>query len=341
MKKKYILILSLLLIINSNNVFAQFSKAGTAAAQFLKIGVGAKAMAMGGAFGSLADDATAMYWNPAGLVLIGKPTLCGSYNQWFADITHQFAGVVIPLGRSGVVGLSAISLNMDEMEITTIEQPRGTGEFFDAADFAIGLTYARSITDRFSIGFTGRYIHQQIYNETATGLAIDIGTRLKTGFHGLIIGMNFSNIGNKMQLNGRDLLRGYDPNPNSSINPYTDADLNTELWALPTNFRISVSMDIIGGENPFFQSNNNLLILCIDGNHPTDGNEKAAIGVEYQWKRILALRSGYKINYDDEAFAFGAGLKLNWSGRDFMLDFAYIPFDKLNDVSVLSFSFQL
>lgn len=341
MKKKYILTLSFILLFSLNSGFAQFSKTGTAAAQFLKIGVGARAMALGGAYGSLADDADALYWNPAGLVLINKPALYGSHTSWFADITHQFGGVVLPLGASGVIGLSVIVLNMDEMEITTIEQPRGTGEFFDASDFAIGLSYARWITDRFSIGLSAKYINQRIYNESAVGLAFDIGTRLRTGFHGLIIGMNISNVGGKMQLEGRDLLRGYDSNPNSSNNPYTDSNLNTELWSLPTNFKMSVCMDIVGGENSLIESNGNLLILSVDGNHPTDGPEKAAVGVEYQWHRQAALRFGYKINHDDEEFAFGGGLKINWAGRDFSFDYAYLPFDKLDDVQIFSFSFQL
>jgi hypothetical protein len=341
MRKITIFLIVFLLFICTNLCFAQFSKSGTAAAQFLKIGVGARAMAMGGAFGSLADDATALYWNPSGLVLMDKPTLYGSHTRWFADISYQFAGVVIPLGRTGVIGVSAIFLNMDEIEITTIEQPHGTGEFFDASDLAIGFSFARWITDRFSIGFTGKYINQKIYNETATGLAIDIGTRLRTGFYGLVIGMNYSNIGGKMQLSGRDLLRGYDNNPESSTNPYVDSYLNTELWALPTNFRISMSMDIIGGETSIFHSANNLLTLCVDGNHPTDGQEKASIGLEYQWRRLFALRFGYKINYDDESLAFGAGFNLHASGRDIHIDFAYLPFDKLNDIRILSFSFQL
>lgn len=341
MKIRYTLFLSLLLIFNSGSGFAQFSKAGSAAAQFLKVGVGAKAMALGGAYGALADDATALYWNPAGIALIKNPVLCGSYTKWFADITHQFVGVVLPLERYGVIGLSTVFLSMDDMEITTIEQPRGTGEYFSAYDLSIGFSYAKWITDRFSIGFTGKYINQKIYNEAAAGFAIDIGTRLKTDFRGLVIAMNFSNIGSKMQLRGRDLLRGYDPNPNSSSNPYTDANLNTELWALPTNFRVSVCMNIIGDKNSLFQSKNNVLILGIDGNHPTDGSEKASVGLEYQWRQLIFLRSGYKINYNDEDYAFGVGLKQNWGGNNFTFDFAYLPFNKLNDVQVFSISYQL
>ncbi|MBU0711589.1 PorV/PorQ family protein [bacterium] len=341
MKKGTILFFSVLLLLNYNAAAAQFSKAGTASAQFLKIGIGARAMAMGGAYGALADDASALYWNPAGIALADKPEFCGSYTEWFADITHQFVGVVLPVSHYGVIGISAVFLSMDDMEITTIEEPRGTGEYFSAHDLSIGLSYARMITDRFSIGFTGKYISQAIYNETATGLGIDIGTRLITDFHGLVIAMNFSNIGNKMQLSGRDLLCGYDLNPNSSSNLYTDAYLNTESWALPTNFKVSICMDIIGEGAAFFSSANHNLVLGIDGNHPTDGPERASIGLEYQWRQLVVLRSGYKINYSDETVALGIGLKQKWGGKVFTFDYAYLPFNQLNDVQMFSISYRL
>lgn len=341
MKKRYFLVLSFSLIFSFNYCFAQFSKTGTAAAQFLKIGVGARAMGLGGAFGSLANDVSALYWNPAGLVMVDNFTMMGSYSPWIADIAHHFTGVAVPLSQNDFIGLSAIFLTMDDMEITTIDQPHGTGEFFGASDFAIGLSYARRLTDRFSVGFTGKYIGQKIYNEEATGLAFDIGTRLRTGFHGLIISMNFSNIGNRMQLKGMDLLRPYDPNPGSSNNPFIDATLNTERWALPTNFRISVCMNIVGEGPSVFSSDDNLLTLIVDGNHPTDGEEKASLGIEYQWQELFALRFGYKLNYDDESLAFGVGFKPSWGGKILAVDFAYIPSDLLNDIQIFSLSLQL
>jgi hypothetical protein len=341
MKKRYFLVLSFSLIFSFNYCFAQFSKTGTAAAQFLKIGVGARAMGLGGAFGSLANDVSALYWNPAGLVMVDNLTMMGSYSPWIADIAHHFAGFSVPLSQNDFIGLSAIFLTMDDMEITTIDRPHGTGEFFGASDFAIGLSYARRLTDRFSVGFTGKYIGQKIYNEEATGLAFDIGTRLRTGFHGLIISMNFSNIGNRMQLKGIDLLRPYDPNPGSSNNPFIDATLNTELWALPTNFRISVCMNIVGEGPSVFSSDDNLLTLIVDGNHPTDGEEKASFGIEYQWQELFALRFGYMLNYDDESLAFGLGFKPSWGGKILAVDLAYIPSDLLNDIQIFSLSLQL
>ena len=85
---------SILVLMLSYSCYA--SGPGTTAANYLKIGVGARATAMGGAFTAIADDATALYWNPAGLSQIKGKQLSASYNSWFAGINQGYLSLVFP-----------------------------------------------------------------------------------------------------------------------------------------------------------------------------------------------------------------------------------------------------
>ena len=121
------LLISLLWISSSLAV----SKAGTSVAQFLKIGVGPRATAMAGTFTGLADDVTALYWNPAGIAWLKNRQFMVAHSEWFADINHEFAGVALPISASSALGVSFTALSTPDMEQTTVDQPDGTGIFFD------------------------------------------------------------------------------------------------------------------------------------------------------------------------------------------------------------------
>jgi hypothetical protein len=294
--KKYILIF-IIIAIQAVSYAGDFSKVGTAAAQFLKIGVGARATALGGSFTAIANDVSTIYWNPAGITNLNGFSLAVTHNQWFADISHDFAGIVYPLSSSDVVALHVVALNTDEQEVTTVTQPEGTGIYYDVSDLAIGLTYARTLTDRFSVGLTVKYIQQNLYNESANTFAIDLGTYLRTGFHDFIIAMNMSNFGGNMQLEGRDLITITDLNNQVSGNYNPDARLKTEPWPLPLTFRVGISMNLVGGNDPIVASEQNRFTLAVDGVHPNDNTEKVNVGGEYAWDETVFARVGYKINY--------------------------------------------
>jgi hypothetical protein len=313
-----------------------FSKVGTAAAQFLKIGVGARAAGMGETFVAVANDVNALYWNPAGIANLKSISVGVSHSQWFAEIFHNYAGMAIPLSESDVLGLSAISLSTNEQEVTTVEQPEGTGVFYDVSDIAIGLSYARALTDRFSVGLTVKYIQQTAHNVLANTVALDIGTYLRTGFHNLVIAMSVSNFGGNMQLEGRDLIILADINKGISGEYNPDARLKTEPWPLPLNFRVGIAMDIVGGIDPFLQSKYHRFTMALDGNHPNDNNERVNIGGEYSWNDTFFARFGYKINYDVERWTFGAGVKLNVGSQQVGFDYALVDYYDLGKVSRFS-----
>ena len=137
-------------------------RAGISTAQFLKIGVGSRATAMGDAFVAVANDVSALYWNPAGLTQFSENQVMFSHNQWVVDINHDFIGAVYHLDDANTFGVSLTSLSMDEMEVTTEYAPFGTGEYFGFSDMAIAVSYSRKMTDQFSFGGTVRYIEESL-----------------------------------------------------------------------------------------------------------------------------------------------------------------------------------
>jgi len=337
----YKLSVILLLLGYSFSLQAQDSdnKSGSAAAQFLKIGVGARAMALGGATVASTDDAFSLYWNPSALTKISRVTVAGVFTNWFADIDHQFLGLVIPVNGSSVVGFQATLLTMDEMEITTINDPHGTGEFFEARDLAIGVSYATRLTNYFSVGITGKYIQQEIYNEIASTFAFDFGSILDIPYRGLKLGMRFSNFGGKLQMDGRDLTREFDLNPENTLNVGVETRLKTEPWELPVIFQVGISGDVVGKGEAFLVSETNRVTLSIDGSHPTDSPEFAAFGLEYMYNDLVALRTGYRLNRDVEKLFFGVGLQVALANSSsFNFDYAVASFDELDYVHIFSSS---
>ncbi len=142
----------------------EVSKTGTTAAKFLSIGIGARANAMGGAFTAVANDASAMYWNPAGIAPLQKYEALFTYTKLFADINLNYFGAVIPVGELGVIGFNVTAVNIGEMDVTTEYYPDGTGETFNAGSYAFGLSIAKLITEDFSVGITAKYVREDIYN---------------------------------------------------------------------------------------------------------------------------------------------------------------------------------
>ena len=334
MKKKLIIIFLLCCMVPVT-VHAGVSKVGTTAASFLKIGVGARAIGMGGAFVSMATDASALYWNPAGIVFVNGGEAFFNHADWIADIDFEYAGFVYQMPGLGSFGVSATFLRMDDMERTTILYPEGTGQMFSAGSYALTGTYARMLTDRFSIGFNIKYINETILNTTANGFAIDIGTMFITQFRGLRIGANISNFGSKMQMNGRDLLVQHDIDEiREGNNDRINADLETDKFDLPLHLRVGISYDLLQ------DISNNTLWLSVDATHPNDNVETLNIGAEYIFMDMFSLRSGYASLFNDESeqgLAFGGGFKYNiMANFNIRIDYAYETFGRFDNVQKFS-----
>jgi len=326
MKKTLLIILT---IFSYGMIHAQNPNLGTSGAQFLQLPVGARSEAMGGAIIGLADDASALFWNPAGIVHIKNMQTHFSYMNWFDLFDFSAASAVYNAGDIGSFGVSMIMFSTNKMEITTEQQPNGTGRFFDAGDLALGISYAKYLTDKFSVGITAKYINQRIWNETASGFAFDVGTQYKLDFNNLTIAMSMTNFGIDMKFEGPDLDFIYRKDNNFPLSRLISSRLNTEEYPLPLNFQVGVGFDVFEYEMVKMKG-------AIDVTHPNDNNERAHFGTEISFYDRFFIRGGYKYNYDDQNFTFGAGANVPLGSTSVSFDYAFSVYDILPNVQRIS-----
>lgn len=328
-----IVLLLLFLFIGYQNLYSQnISKTGTTAASFLEIGVGAAANGMGGAFVGLANDASALYWNVGGIASRNQHEVILVHTNWIADTRFDFAGLVLNLGGFGNVGLSFTSLSMGDMKVRTVEKPEGTGEYFSAGDIAVGVSYARYLTDRFSVGITAKYIQQSIWHMNAVAFAFDAGTVFRTDLlGGMTIGAVLANFGTPMRLQGRDaryFIR-VDPTKQGS-NENIPVNIDLDSWDLPLYFQIGVS-------SPMLNYEDYKLILSADALVPNNDYQSLNVGGEFTFMEVLSIRGGYNSVFLPDAeggLSFGVGVNSHMllSAASVYFDYAFRDFGRLNNV---------
>ncbi len=321
------IILSIILLYSS--VFSQNPNLGTAGAQFLEIPVGAKPAAMAGAYTGISDDASSVFWNPAGLTSITSNEAHFSYMRWFDQFDFNAFSAAFNFNDIGVVGVSVILFTMDDMEITTEQEPNGTGRFFGAQDIAIGISYSKLLTDKFAFGITAKYLEQTIWNESASGLAFDVGTQYTLDFQNLTIAMNMRNFGPDLQFDGDDLIVVHDLSDDLPQNRLTNARLETTAFQLPLSFQVGVGFDLYNSDFISIRG-------AIDAIHPNDNQERIHFGSEVSVYNRIFIRGGYKFNYDDEDFTFGAGVNIPLDKTYFEFDYAYSIYDILPSIHRIS-----
>ena len=351
MKKLSIIIFVLLLCVTFS--FAA-SKVGTTAAQFLKIGVGSRAVGRGGAFVAVADDITSLYWNPGGLGRLNRNEAILLHTEWLGGISFDYAGLAVNMGRFGTVGFSLTSVSMGEMKVRSELKPEGTGEYFSASDIAGSIAYARALTDRFSIGANLKYIRQNIWHMSANGFAVDIGTIFTTQFNGMKIGMSISNFGTNMEMSGRDGREYIDVNADANgSSDQIPAFRLMEGWSLPITFRVGVAMDA-------FKTDKNRLTVALDALHPNDNSEYVNFGCEYSYYNWAFIRLGWQALFlpdDERGGLFGnggeennndiipsnIGLGFNYaitSNLKIKLDYAFANFGRLQNTQRFSIGIE-
>ena len=314
-------------------------KTGTTASKFLSIGIGPRANAMGAAFSSISNDATAMYWNPAGLASIKDYQAFFSYTKLFADLNVDYFGITLPMGEAGTFGFNVTALAIGDMLVTTENYPEGIGETFSAGSYAFGLSYGRNITDDFMVGVNIKYIREDIYNSSASGFGIDIGTIFNTPFYGIRFASSISNYGSKMKMEGDDLLIRYDANPNAAgNNGNVDANYATDQYDLPLKLQIGISRDFIFMDDYRFT-------LAVDGIHPNDNSQSVNLGGELSlMNNLISLRGGYKslfLQDSEEGLTLGVGV--NYSGLTVFsvaVDYAFQKYKHLGDTHSFAISLR-
>ncbi len=312
------------------------TKTGTTAAPFLKIGVGSRAIGMGGAFTATADDITAIYWNPGGLAKLYSSEATFNHVRWLADVNLDFAAFATHIPEFGTLGAFVSVESMDEMEVRTTAQPEGTGERFTAGAMAIGISYARDLTDQFSIGFNAKYLNEHLWNMSASGVAIDIGTIYRIPIlNEFRLAASISNFGTKMKLEGRDNLKiaqvgGGEGN-------LINTDIQLDAFELPLLFRVGVAADVV-------KDGEHRVTAAVDAVHPNDNTEYLNTGMEYAWNEIVFVRGGWKSLFERETeqhFTAGVGLHYRIVGDfKFMVDYAYQDWGRLKNVHYLTFGMR-
>ena len=266
---------------------------------------------MGDAYATIAQGAEALFWNPAGLAASGAHEISATHIPYLVDTRVSSVGYATSLGGFGQVGVQIQAVDYGDFAETRTENlgfnpdgtynPGLTGASFGPSAFAIGVSYARELTDRFSTGITAKYVHESLYNGAYTGGAetydtsagatlFDVGIQYETGFRSLSLGMAVQNFGPEVA--------------------YVD-----ESFAAPLTFRLGVAGDLVGPAGIVSQNSQNRVTAAYDLLQPNDYNQQMQFGLEYTFAETVSLRTGYKLNYDVEAFTFGAGVQTRVRAR--------------------------
>jgi hypothetical protein len=285
------------------------SRRGTAAGAMLEIGVGARAEALGGAFTAIADDPSALYWNPAGIINIQSLSVQASKTDWLVGTDFNTIDLVVPLpSMSSALGFHIAMLDYGENPVRTDFRPEGTGEVYSANDLVAGIYWAMSITQTFSVGLGVKYFQQKIWHVSGSTAAIDLAVLYETPVSGLRLGGSISNLGPEFGLEGRDLTRTADIDGVKDKyynNDNVPIQLATETYPLPLLFRFGVAYLLPFNEDYSVQFATNV-------NHPSDDKESLDLGVEVKLWDMVYLRGGYQslfIDYSANGLALGGGLK--------------------------------
>lgn len=303
---------------------ASAQKVGSTSMQFLKVLPSARAAAVGEAYSVWASGAEAIFWNPAGLALVGNKEFSLTYTDWLFDARQGAISYAHSIGRLGAVGLQLQYVDFGEFRETTNERPfisdpdrpGLTGRTFRPFSYVVGVTYARHLTDRFALGLGVKYAHESLFgqgsvtaqvrqgvfeevNTRASGVLFDFGIRYETGFRTIQIASSVQNFG-------------------------PDVKYAVESYPVPLLFRVGIAADLVGQNGLFLTGrDDNQLRAAVDIFHPNDYAQQIHYGIEYEFAHILSIRGGYKFFYDNDGLTLGAGLQHGLGDLGLAVDYSY------------------
>ena len=282
---------------------------------------------MGEAFIAVANDVSAIYWNPAGLTSSSNDQAIFSHAAWLVDVQHEFAAASFHLDANNVVGISFISLHTDPMQITTEYQPTGTGNYFTFGDIAAGATFARKMTDQFSFGATVKYVRETVAELHTDAILVDLGTFYYMGLGSSRFSVVVSNFGNNVKPQG------------SAVNGKGVTVTSFQDFSPPTMFRLGYAFEPL-------KEDQHRVTASVQLNHPNDNAENVRVGAEYEFNDLFFLRVGVKRTIGEsflgkaastaEDLSFGAGVKLSLGLTTANVDYAFTNFNDLGTVNRIS-----
>ncbi|MDX2249252.1 MAG: PorV/PorQ family protein [Bacteroidia bacterium] len=302
-------------------------RAGISALTFLKMDVSPRSAGLAGANICLTGDGYSTYTNPATLAEVETFSLAGANTFWIADINFAYLTASTHSKRVGTFGFSLSALNSGAMEVRTTFQPEGTGELFYANYFTAGLSYSKRLTDQFSWGITGKYVQERLAQFVAQTGVVDLGFLYETDFKDLRFAVMVQSFGVNSKLRGSVTLD----------TTFNKKPLSLDSYPTPTVFQLGIS--IVPWKSADEKQS---LTTMLQLNHPNDNAENIRIGLEYNYKDLLFLRAGYKINVSDQNLpTAGVGIRTRAGRHPLMFDYALDPMRYLGIVHRVGLNFSL
>ena len=337
---------------------------GGASGEFLLLGAGARGTSLGGAYAALATDVTAMYYNPAGLAQLARPSVMLSSSKYIADTKYAWAGIAFPMaGGVRSVGISLGSFGFGDQPIYTLADPDGNGRTYSVRQTFISGTLSQNFSDRFSAGVSLKFINDRLGTAKANGVAVDFGTNFHASVGARPIRASFviQNLGTNLQHSGEDLIVGVTRQPPLGTvdvpQEPQSATLSTSSWTLPVLFRVGVALDLVA------QGSNHLTLLS-EFTQPNNTKPGAGAGFEWSMQNIgqrgfsVAARGSYTLQPDNkvndlvigmptkessgtftaDGLALGGGLEYARGQTRLGFDYAWKSLGTLGSINFLSFT---
>jgi hypothetical protein len=273
---------------------------GQSAFTFLKVVTSPRAAGMGSAFTAILGDIDAIYYNPGGIGFIKGGQYAFSYTRWLAN-SKLYAGTIAYRMGGNVWGISVVSARPEAYEQTTIYQPLGTGKTVQLGDLALGLAFARQMTDRVSWGIQVRRLQEDLFLRTSSTWDVDMGIAAETGFRSIRLAATLRNLGKEVTV-------------------------ETRPFSPPIYYNFGIAGELFGKKGA-----PSCLTVSMETLFATDYGQRWHFGGELWIANALALRAGYKTNYDVEDYSLGFGLKHKIRGKDIRVDVSYTSGGKYFD----------
>jgi len=264
----------------------------TTSFNFLKLTTNARSAALGDAYSAVGNDLSAVFYNPAGISQIERWEVVGGYSQWI--VGSQLGSFAIGAKTNAATfALSAVYFSTAEFEETTSTNPTGTGRMVKGANTAVGLTVAKQVTDKLSVGGNFRWVTEDLDLVKYSTFNIDIGTMFYTGFRSTRFSMALRNLG-------------------------ADKEVVAQKARVPTVFNLSGAAEVYGALGDPLS-----VTIAAEQSFYTDYVARYYMGTEIWVMDMLALRAGYKTKHDSESWSVGAGFKQKLGDQTVRLDFSY------------------
>ena len=306
---------------------------GSAGAKFLQINTSTRGSANAGTLVARPGLIDALSYNPATTATLTGSNFVIHHTNYFVGMSFDYMSFTYNVPSFGTVSMGLLGLLSGDIEETTELQPLGTGRTFTANDFAGFVSFARSMTDKFSGGGTIKYVIQNIDKLTASGIAFDMGAIYKVGlFYDMTIGFSIKNFGGDMKYSGENLQQKIKLSDNIFEEEDVRIEVTSENYSLPISFDLGSSLTIPIRTNDQF-------IPSLAIHNIADQAEFLSLGLEYNFGELMYFVIGHG-NLNGMFNNKASEIELNGNMRGFTGGFGINLRPVFNTKSWISYSFE-